>query len=71
VSGSTYRSVHAQDASFSWLFSSIAVLSPAMGLQEIANLLWGLAVGRAALSSQQVQVCAGFNNCIVRTWHIM
>jgi hypothetical protein len=47
-----------QESGFSWLLGSIALLSPAMGLQEIANLLWGLAVGRASMSRQEVQVCA-------------
>lgn len=46
-----------QGSGFSWLLGSIALLITAMGLQEIANLLWGLAVGRAALSPQEVQVC--------------
>jgi hypothetical protein len=50
------------DVSVGWLLPSIALLTPAMGPQEVANLLWGLAVGRAALSPQQVQVGV----CLVR-----
>jgi hypothetical protein len=45
-----------QGSGFSWLLESIVLLSCAMGPQEIANLLWGLAVGKAALSRQEVQV---------------
>jgi len=43
---------------FGWLLGSIPLLVPAMGLQEIANLLWGLAVGGAALTQQQTQASA-------------
>jgi hypothetical protein len=65
-----HRGADARDTGFGWLFSSMALLSPAMGVQEIANLLWGLAVGRATLSSQQVQVCAGPPTLLCQFWGI-
>lgn len=52
--GPAQASLH--ESGFGWLLGSISLLMPAMGLQEVANLLWGLAVGRAVLSQLQVQV---------------
>lgn len=45
---------------YGWLLSSMALIVPSMGQQEIANLLWGLAVGKAALPQQHVQVRVTF-----------
>jgi hypothetical protein len=39
-----------------WLVLAAARAMPLMGPQEVANLLWGLAAGRAALHEQELQV---------------